>query len=76
MRNTVERGQAVNNSSCHAYRITVCAKSKTESVTFRYLTASLNSFAALDYALQRFKLLHAESEIQRIFIADKGIVKQ
>lgn len=68
-------GRAAKHSTCHAYRITVCAQSPTESVTFRYLTASVNSHAAHDYAMQRFWALHSDCELKRIYIADKGAVK-
>lgn len=68
MPNTVECGSAKYSNRPTAYRVSVCAKTQTESLRFRYSALAKSSTTALRYALKRFLQVHPDGLVERIYV--------
>lgn len=68
MRNTVECGSAKCSNRPTAYRVSVCAKTPTAGVRFRYSALASSSNVALRYAVKRFSVIYPMGEIERIYV--------
>ena len=68
MPNTVECGSAKYSNRPTAYRVSVCAKTQTESVRFRYSTLATSQNIALRYALKRFLQAHPDGLVERVYV--------
>lgn len=68
MRNPVECGLVKNSSQPTAYRVSVCAKTRNESLRFRYSALAQSSTTALRYALKRFLQAHPDGIVERIYV--------
>lgn len=68
MLNPVECGLVKHSSQPTAYRVSVCAKTQTESVRFRYSTLATSQNIALRYALKRFLQAHPDGLVERVYV--------
>lgn len=68
MQNDVMSGQVKHSNRATAYRVSVCAKTPTESVRFRYSALASSSTVALRYAVKRFLQCHPLGAIERVYV--------
>ena len=68
MPNNLELGSVKNSNRPTAYRVSVCAKTPTESVRFRYSALASSSTVALRYAVKRFLQCHPLGAIERVYV--------
>ena len=68
MRNNTELAMAKNSNHATAYRVSVCAKTPTESVRFRYSALASSSNVALRYAIKRFLQCNPTGAIERVYV--------
>lgn len=68
MRNTVECGLAKHSSQPTAYSVSVCAKTQTESVRFRFSALATSQNMALRHALKRFMQAHPTGVVERVYV--------
>lgn len=68
MPNNVECGSVKNSNRPTAYRVSVCAKTPTESVRFRYSALATSSTVAMRYAVKRFLQCHPLGAIERVYV--------
>jgi hypothetical protein len=68
MPNNVECGSVKNSNRHTAYRVSVCAKTPTESVRFRYSALASSSNVALRYAVKRFLQCNPMGAIERVYV--------
>lgn len=68
MQNDVMSGSVKNSNRPTAYRVSVCAKTPTESVRFRYSALATSSTVAMRYAVKRFLQCHPLGAIERVYV--------
>lgn len=68
MPNNTESGMVKHSNQPTAYRVSVCAKTQTESLRFRYSALAQSSTTALRYALKRFLQVHPDGLVERIYV--------
>lgn len=68
MLHNTECGLVKNSNQPTAYRVSVCAKTPTESVRFRYSALATSSNVALRYAVKRFLQCNPTGAIERIYV--------
>lgn len=68
MRNNTELAMVKHSSHATAYRVSVCAKTPTESVRFRYSALATSSTVAMRYAVKRFLQCHPLGAIERVYV--------
>lgn len=68
MPNNTECGLVKNSNQPTAYRVSVCAKTPTESVRFRYSALASSSTVAMRYAVKRFLQCHPLGAIERVYV--------
>lgn len=68
MLHNTECGLVKHSSQPTAYRVSVCAKTQTESVRFRYSTLATSQNIALRYALKRFLQAHPDGIVERVYV--------
>lgn len=68
MQHNTECGLVKNSNQPTAYRVSVCAKTPTESVRFRYSALASSSTVAMRYAVKRFLQCHPLGAIERVYV--------
>lgn len=68
MLHNTELAMVKHSNQPTAYRVSVCAKTPTESVRFRYSALATSSNVALRYAVKRFLQCNPMGAIERVYV--------
>lgn len=68
MPNNLELGMVKHSNQPTACRVSVCAKTQTESLRFRYSALATSQNIALRYALKRFLQAHPTGIVERVYV--------